>query len=108
MDAPLRLTDASWLQQLSARFTSSVSPERSDNGWILVDASHHACGILWLAVVHRDSMGRLQCPDCGGRDGYAKRVYANDEEAQLKRRWPDLEPFIHSADGSIEEGRCEA
>lgn len=99
-----------WLSRLSLDF---IQGQRV--GWIVVDAEHEVCGTLWLALVHRQSMGFLECPECGGRGGYTKRVYAlaqdkklqQREEVRLKRRWPGLEPIIYRQDGSIEERQAE-
>lgn len=94
--------DLDWLAKLSIDFVQGKKA-----GWVCVDAEHEKCGQIWLAVVHRQSMGFLECPDCGGRGGCTSRVYRKDEEAKLAKRWPGLDPIIHRQDGSIEERRPE-
>lgn len=89
-----------WLDQLCSRFTQS-----DGDAWAIVDATHERCGTIWLGIVHRSSMGWLECPECHEpRAGYAQRVYAKNEEERLRRRWPGLDPIIHAADGSVQEG----
>lgn len=100
---------ADWLAKLSRDWQA----EQKRTGYLVVDAQHVACRQLWLGLVHRSSMGQLECPDCGGRDGCTVRVYGRTQEGKLTaraqrrlaERWPDLDPIIHRVDGSIEEGK---
>lgn len=94
-----------WLRTLSSRFVAdhACSPLCAD---VVHSAHDGGCGRVFLALVHRSSMGRLECPDCGGRDAYAFRVFGPEDEgrllSRLRREAREFSPFIYRADGGLE------
>lgn len=99
---------ADWLAKLSTDWQD----EQKRRGYLVVDAKCDGCGDVWLAMVHRSTMGLLQCHQCSSR-GCSIRVYARTQdgsltkrdERKLAKRWPNMAPIIHRKDGSIEEGK---
>lgn len=94
-----------WLSELSSRFVADRHA-----GFLCADVTHSTqdggCGRIFLAMCHRTTMGRLECPDCGGRDAYAYRVFGPEDESRLLRRIRsearEFSPFIYRVDGSLE------
>ncbi len=48
-----------WLAREAAEFVAELQP-----GWLTGLAECQDCGRAWRCVCHRNSMGRLECPDC--------------------------------------------
>lgn len=93
-----------WLNTLSNNFLAESRP-----GWLVVDAEHENCYtepgrvFRWFAVVHRETMGRLECPECGKLDGCTVRVWSTNDSKKVRKHWANLEPIVHNSDGTIKE-----
>lgn len=71
-----------------------IDIERAREVWMHGLGACGLCGRLWIGVVHKDTLFRLECPGCGEMSGVFVPAWALDEGGLQELR-EDYEDRFH-------------